>query len=189
MRSEFTFPGCPAYSGSMTRRTAALVLSAVPLAPYASAFQQKRASPHETVSIDLNGKKLSIVYGRPYLKGREFADVCPYGQVWRLGADEATKLTLSSSAKVQGGPELAAGSYSLWTIPAKDKWTFIVNKQADVWGTNYDQSLDLARFDAPVRKTAATEEFTIAVTKKADMSAEISCAWGTQMASFVLTFS
>lgn len=140
--------------------------------------------------MDLNGKKLSITYGRPYLKGREFGTaVAPYGQVWRLGADEATKLTLSSSAKIQGGPELAAGSYSLWTIPAKDKWILIVNKQADVWGTNYDQSLDLARFDVPVRKSATTDEFTISVTKKSDTSAEISFAWGTQLASFVLTFS
>src|SRR4051794_2945847 len=173
----------------MTRRTAALVLSALPFTPHASAFQQKRMSPHETVSMDINSKKLSITYGRPYLKGREFSAVALYGQVWRLGADEATKLTLSSSAKVQGGPELAAGSYSLWTIPAKDKWTFIVNKQADVWGTNYDQSSDLARFDVPVRKTTPTEEFTIAVTKKSEKSVEISFAWGTQMASFVLTFS
>src|SRR4051794_27238622 len=174
----------------MTRRTAARVLSAVPFMAYANAFQQNRMSPHDTVSTDLNDKKLSITYGRPYLKGRGFgSEVAPYGQVWRLGADEATKLTISSSAKVQGGPELAAGSYSLWTIPAKDKWTFIVNKQADVWGTNYDQSSDLARFDVPVRKTTPTEEFTIAVTKKSEKSVEISFAWGTQMASFVLTFS
>ncbi|MFL6415985.1 MAG: DUF2911 domain-containing protein [Bryobacteraceae bacterium] len=174
----------------MTRRTVVCVLSSVPFARYASAFQQNRMSPHETVSVDLNGKKLSITYGRPYLKGREFGNqVAPYGQVWRLGADEATKLTLSSSAKVQGGPELAAGSYSLWTIPGKDKWTFIINKKAEVWGTDYDQSTDLARFEIPVRKTTPVEEFMIAITKKSDKSAEISCAWGAQTASFVLMFS
>src|SRR3954471_24896886 len=99
----------------MTRRTAVLVLSGISIARYATALQQNRASPHETLSIDLNGKELSITYGRPYLKQREFGkDVAPFGQVWRLGADEATKLTLPSSAKVQGGPELQAGNYSLW---------------------------------------------------------------------------
>lgn len=152
------------------------------------AYQEKRISPHETVSIDLNGKQLSITYGRPYLKQREFGkDVAPYGQVWRLGADEATKLTVPSSTKVQGGPELAAGSYSLWAVTGPDKWTLIVNKKADEWGTRYDQSQDLARFDVPVQKTAPVEEFTIALTKKSDNSAEVSFAWGTQRVSTVLT--
>src|SRR5438270_8569637 len=175
----------------MTRRAAVLFLSGIPVTPFATAFQQNRVSPHETVSTNLNGKELSIAYGRPYLKGREFGkDVAPFGQVWRLGADEATKLTLSSSVKVQGGPELQAGSYSLWAIPGKEKWTLIVNKAADVWGTNYEQSQDLARFDAPVHKTAApVEEFTIVLTKKSDKSAEVSFAWGTQMVTTTLTLA
>jgi Protein of unknown function (DUF2911) len=168
----------------MTRRTAVVVLSAIPLERYASALQQNRVSPHETVSANLNGKELSITYGRPYLKGREFGkDVAPYGQVWRLGADEATKLTVPSSVKVQRGPELPAGSYSLWAIPGKEKWTLIVNKAADVWGTNYDQSQDFGRFEVPVHKGAPVEEFTIALKKTSDNSAEIMFAWSTQMVS------
>jgi Protein of unknown function (DUF2911) len=168
----------------MTRRTAVVVLSAIPLARYASALQQDRISPHETVSTNLNGKELSIAYGRPYLKGRQFGkDVAPYGQVWRLGADEATKLTVPSSVRVQGGPELPAGSYSLWAIPGKEKWTLIVNKAANVWGTNYDQSQDFARFEVPVHKVPPVEEFTITLKKTSDNSVEIMFAWSTQMVS------
>jgi hypothetical protein len=174
----------------MTRRTAILVLSAIPVTCYAIAFQENRISPHETVSVDLNGKQLSIAYGRPSLKQRELGkDIAPYGQVWRLGADEATKLTVPSAIKVQGGPQLAAGTYSLWAITGPDKWTLIVNKQADVWGTRYDQSQDLARFDLPVKKTAPVEEFTIKLAKKSDNSAEVSFAWGTQMVSTILTLA
>jgi len=172
------------YSGAMTRRAAVLALSALPIASYATALQQNRASPHETISTNLNGKEVSITYGRPYLKGREFGkDVAPYGQVWRLGADEATKLTLTSSVKVQGGPELPTGSYSLWAIPGKEKWTLVVNKAADVWGTNYDRSQDVARFEVPVHTTAPVEEFTITLKKKSTNSAEITFAWSTQMVS------
>ena len=172
----------------MTRRTAVSVLSAIPLTRYANAFQGDRISPHETVSADLNGKQISITYGRPSLKNRQFGkEVAPFGEVWRLGADEATKLTVPSSTKVQGGPELAAGSYSLWAITGPDKWTMIVNKKADVWGTRYDQSLDLARFDLPVKKTGQVEEFTITLTKKSDKSAEVSFAWGTEMVNTTLT--
>ncbi len=174
----------------MTRRTAVLVLSGIPIARYATALQGNRASPHETISIELNGKKLSITYGRPYLKNREFGkDVAPYGQVWRLGADEATKLTLTSSVKVQGGPKLPVGSYSLWAIPGKEKWTLIINKAADVWGTNYDQSQDVARFDVPVHQSAPVEEFTIVLKKTSNNSAQISFAWGTQMANTTLTLA
>ena len=174
----------------MTRRTAVLALSALSLPRYTTALQQNRISPHETVSTDLNGKEVSITYGRPYLKSREFGkDVAPYGHVWRLGADEATKLTLTSSVKVQGGPELAPGSYSLWAIPGKEKWALIVNKAADVWGTDYDQSQDVARFDVPVHKSAPLEEFTIALKKTSTNSAEISFAWGTQMVSTTLTLA
>src|SRR4051794_28239883 len=168
----------------MTRRNAVLVLSGIAVTRYATALQQNRVSPHETVSINLNGKELSITYGRPHLKQREFGkDVAPYGQVWRLGADEATKLTLTSSVKVQGGPQLAAGSYSLWAIPGKGKWTLVVNKAADVWGTEYDRSQDVARFDVPVHATAPVEEFTITLKKQSSNSAEISFAWSTQMVS------
>lgn len=164
-----------------------LVLSAIPATRYAPAFQQNRISPHETVSVDLNGQQISITYGRPSLKNRAFGkEVAPFGQVWRLGADEATKLTVPSAVKIQGGPELAAGSYSLWAITGPDKWTMVVNKQADVWGTNYDQSQDLARFDLPAHKSAPVEEFTIKLTKKSDKTAEVSFAWGPEMVSMVL---
>src|SRR3954451_5524784 len=109
----------------MTRRSA-IMLSAVSflLVQSVLAQGQKRASPHETVSLDLNGKKITITYGRPYLKGREVGgEVAPYGKVWRLGADEATKLTVNTRAKIANTLELAPGSYALFAIPQADKWT------------------------------------------------------------------
>lgn len=173
----------------MNRRHALrFTFAAVPLAGLVNAFQEKRVSPHETVSVDLDGKTITISYGRPYLKGRQFGDqVAPFGKVWRLGADEATKLTVPVKTKIQGGPELEAGSYSLWAIPGADKWTMIVNKQADVWGTRYDESQDLARFDLPVEKVAPVEEFTIAFDKHSANSAKVSFAWGPEQVSTTLT--
>src|SRR3954465_1963223 len=47
-----------AYSGAMTRRTAVVALSTLPIARYATALQQNRISPHETVSVGLSGKEL-----------------------------------------------------------------------------------------------------------------------------------
>ncbi len=174
----------------MTRRTAFLISGILPFASLACA-QSKRKSPHETVSIDLGGKTVSISYGRPYLKGREAGDVEPYGKVWRLGADEATKITVSAPAKIGSGPELAPGGYSLFAITGPEKWTVIVNKTADQWGAfSYKQSDDLGRFDIPVKKLSApVEQFTISLEKQSSISAELTFAWGNQSVSTTVSVS
>jgi hypothetical protein len=172
----------------MTRRCTLLLALAVSFTPCGVPFQGNRVSPHETASVDVTGGAITIAYGRPYLKSREFGkDVAPFGKVWRLGADEATKLTVPATTKIAGGPTLPAGSYSLWAIPEAGKWTIIVNKKADVWGTRYPQALDVARFDLPVEKVAPLEEFTITLTKKSDTSAEVSFGWGTELVKTTLT--
>ena len=75
--------------------TTLLFVSALALATVASA--QQRKSPHEEASVTVDGKTVTITYGRPYMKGRKiFGGLVPYGDVWRTGADEAT--TISSSA-------------------------------------------------------------------------------------------
>jgi len=174
----------------MTRRNVLKISAALPLARFASAFQGsgKRASPHETVSVELSGKTISIVYGRPYLKGRSAGkEVAPFGQVWRLGADEATKITVQGETLI-GDIKLSPGSYSLFAIPGSEKWIIIVNKVADQWGAfKYDQSQDLGRFDARVEKTSApVEEFTISLGKESGKAAKLTFAWGGESVSTTL---
>ncbi len=153
----------------MTRRSAILLSAVSPLLAR-TAFaqdQKKRASPHETTSVDLGGKEISITYGRPYLKGRHVGDeVAPYGKVWRLGADEATKITLPSNTSI-AGLQVPAGTYSLFAIPGREKWTVIINKVADQWGAfKYDESQDFGRFDLPVKQLPSpVEQFTITLKK------------------------
>jgi hypothetical protein len=147
---------------------------------------QKRASPHETVSLDVNGKKITITYGRPYLKGRQVGgEVAPYGKVWRLGADEATKLTVDTRVKIANKLDLAPGSYALFAIPQADKWTLIVNKVADQWGAfKYDPSQDVGRVELPATPTSSpVEEFTIALTKQSGNTVTLTLAWGKQSVS------
>jgi hypothetical protein len=54
-------------------------------------------SPHETVEWNVGGAKVTVTYGRPYLKGRPLAKIDPAfdlsGKFWRTGADAATTLT------------------------------------------------------------------------------------------------
>ena len=174
----------------MTRRCAfiftalfftALVFTAqVALLAAAAQDHSNRASPHATASIDVKGDKITISYGRPYLKGRKVGEqVAPYGQVWRLGADEATKITVTAKSRI-GELDLEPGSYSLFAIPGADKWTVIVNKVSEQWGAfSYKQSEDLGRFDVPVKPNSSpVEQFTISLTKQSDNTATLTFAWG-----------
>jgi hypothetical protein len=124
----------------------------------------QRASPHETVNATVDGAKISVTYGRPYLKGRKVgAQLAPYGQVWRTGADEATTL-VTDKALMFGSTHVQPGTYTLYTLPAEKGWQLIVNKQTGQWGTDYDQAQDLARIPMKVAKTPApVEQFTIAI--------------------------
>ena len=143
-----------------------------------------RASPHDKTSVTLGGKEITIEYGRPYLKGRSVGkEVAPFGQVWRTGADEATKLTTPVNLKI-GTLAVPAGSYSLYTLPSAKGWKLIVNKTAEQWGTEYAQSTDFGRVNMKVAKAAASvEQLTLSFDKASEKKATLKIAWGNTVAS------
>jgi hypothetical protein len=152
------------------RMCVALVLTAALAGTAGTALhaqERQRASPHETVSAEIDGAKISITYGRPYMKGRQIAGgLIPYDKVWRTGADEAT--TLETSRDLMFGPaHVSAGSVTLWTLASeKGPWKLVINKQTGQWGTAYDQAQDLARVDMRVEQLpSAVEQFTIAIER------------------------
>jgi hypothetical protein len=82
----------------------------------------------------------------------------PNGHVWRAGANEATKFTVSDDVLVNG-QKLPAGSYSLHAIPGKDEWTLIFNKKADQWGSySYDEKQDALRVKVKPAWVADSQE-------------------------------
>ncbi len=177
----------------LTRRSAFKQAFAACLAvsPLAFAQERKRISPHETVSKDLNGKTLTITYGRPSLKGRKMlGGENPYGKVWRLGADEATKITVNNYTVIPGAFELLPGSYSLFAIPYPDHWTMIANKVAGQWGAfKYDPSQDVGRFNVKVQHLSTpVEEFTITLNNEASNEVKATFAWGDASVSTTFKF-
>lgn len=168
----------------MTRRSVWILIACLTSLASLACGQSKRLSPHETVSTSLKNDQISISYGRPYLKGRKLDQIEAYGQVWRLGADEATKLTVTAKTRI-GELDLEPGSYSLFAMAGQDKWTVIVNKVAEQWGAfSYKQSDDLGRFEVPVKTTSeSVEQFTITLTKQSDTTATLTFAWGTTSVS------
>jgi hypothetical protein len=134
--------------------------------------------PHESTEVALKGKKITIEYGRPFLKGRKVGqELAPYGKVWRTGADEATALTTEIDLNI-GGTKVPAGKYTLYTLPSEGTWKLIINKQTGQWGTKYDETQDLARID--MQKTAlpqTEEQFTISFDKKSENTADLNLDW------------
>ncbi|MBK5298000.1 MAG: DUF2911 domain-containing protein [Vicinamibacteria bacterium] len=125
---------------------------------------QAPGSPHDTVSATVDGVKVSIEYGRPFMRGRKIVGgLVPYGRVWRTGADQSTTLT-TAAPLVIGGTAVPAGKVSLYTLPSPQGWKLIINKQTGQWGTEYDQAQDLARVDLIVKTLAApVDQFTIEI--------------------------
>jgi hypothetical protein len=154
--------------------------------------QEQRKSPHETISATLDGKKVSISYGRPSLKGRKAVggSLVPYGEVWRTGADEATKLTTDADLMI-GTLHVPKGSYALFTLAEKDRWTLIVNKTADQWGAfDYKQSDDLGRTPLTVKQLSSpVEEFTITLQPKSSDSVLLTLKWENTEASTTVSLA
>lgn len=139
---------------------------------------EARPSPMAVATMKKGDAYVKVVYNQPHLRNRKMlgGDAVPYGKVWRLGANEATEITLTEDMTI-GGKKLKAGTYSMFAIPEKDKWTIILNKEVGQWGAyNYDKSKDAARVEVPVKKADNTfEAFTIWFS--ADGSA-MNMAWG-----------
>ena len=105
-----------------------------------------RKSKNGLTEGSIGGVDIQVEYGRPQVKERAiWGGLVPWGQVWRTGADEATTVTFSADVTVEG-QALAAGTYSLFTIPGQSEWTVIFNTVAAQWGAyEYAESKDALR--------------------------------------------
>ncbi len=174
-----------------TLRCTLVLLAAVIACTLPAAAQQKRISPHETISAVIDGNRVTIVYGRPYTKDPKTGEarkiwggLVPYGSIWRTGADEATLLITQKPIEL-GGTTIPAGAYTLWVLPTAEKTKLIVNKQIGQWGTSprdpkqtYDETLDVARID--MKKDALdqpVDQFTISLEAKPSGGGTLKLGW------------
>jgi hypothetical protein len=99
-----------------------------------------RESQGASVSQRVGDAMITVTYHRPSVKGRKiWGDLVPYGQVWRVGANDSTNFETSVDVLING-QKLPAGKYALFAIPTAGDWTWIFNKNAAQWGTEYDQN-------------------------------------------------
>ena len=165
-----------------------LLVLVMAFATLAQQDKSKRPSPPAQATWDLGGgKSVTIDYSSPRAKGRKiYGDLVAFGQVWRTGANEATTLVAPADLVI-GGTTVPAGSYTIFTIPNKDKWTLIISKKTGEWGTDYPgASNDLARVDMKVSALSSPmENFTISFVK-AGSGANLNIDWETTRASVMV---
>jgi hypothetical protein len=121
-------------------------------------------SPRDTVRSSIGPASITIDYSRPLARGRVLlGNVIPYDRVWRTGANAATQFTTSAPVRL-AGIQLAAGTYTLWTVPHQNGVDLIVNGQAGQWGTEYNGARDVgkARMQSDTLSTPV-DQFTISV--------------------------
>jgi hypothetical protein len=139
----------------------------------------KELSPRDTVRSSIGNASITIDYSRPHARGRVLlGNVIPYERVWRTGANAATQFTTSAPIRL-AGIQLAAGTYTLWTIPHQNGVDLIVNGQAGQWGTQYDRSRDVGK--AAMQSTALStpvDQFTISVSASDARHGTLNLEWG-----------
>lgn len=170
----------------MKKIVSAFVITVIALACAMPArAQEKRLSPHETISARISGDRITLTYGRPYTVKPGTTEVrkiwgglVPYGEPWRLGADEAT-LLITQKPLVVDGKTIPAGAYTLYMIPEENGASQLAfSTQLGGWGIPVDQSHDLARVD--LTKTALdkpVDEFTMTVGKGPSGGGELKMMW------------
>lgn len=148
-----------------------------------------RPSPTASVSQRVGLTDVSVEYSSPGVKGRTvWGELVPYGEMWRTGANAATKLTVSRDVKI-GGKDVPAGTYSLFTIPAKEgAWTVVINKDAKLGGTRgYEQAKDAARFDVKPETAPKRERMTFLFADTTDDATTLQLEWDTLRLSLPIT--
>lgn len=147
------------------------------------------ASSTQTVTQGLGIKTVTLTYQRPNTNGRAvFGDLVPYGEVWRTGANNIPTLSFEGDVSIEGHP-VPAGTYGLFTIPNKDKWTVILSKNPKQWGSyQYSQEEDLLRFEVPATElTNKVETFTILFENATSKSTDLTLTWEKTKVTFSIT--
>ena len=134
-------------------------------------------SPAASVSQVVGTTDISVKYSRPLLRGRDvYGGVVAYDKVWRTGANGTNQITFSNDVMV-AGQKLAAGTYSIFSIPTAGDWTLIFNKDLAAQEYNYSQEKDVLRVTVKSMTVAKTEAFTIDFTGLSDSTADMNITW------------
>ncbi len=143
-----------------------------------------RPSPNATIKQTVGLTDVTVAYSSPAVRGRKiWGNVVAYDEVWRAGANECTKVTFSSPATI-GGKAVPAGTYALFLLPTKAGWTFILNKDTSLWGSDgYKATEDVLRVPAMATTIPSRERLAYGVLDFNDAGGTLAMEWETMRVS------
>lgn len=159
--------------------TATIVLAGLfGVARIAHAQQPIAKSQLASVTQQIAGAKVELVYRRPVARGRAiFGTLVPWGRIWTPSADSAARITISAPVTVNGAA-LAAGTYSIWTIPDSTSWTVVFNSTAAAFHLRYSAGTDVLRVQAKPQQGPHVETLMFAFPTVDGDSAIMHLHWG-----------
>ncbi|HRP89624.1 MAG TPA: DUF2911 domain-containing protein [Edaphocola sp.] len=155
--------------------SAALLISSL---SFGQGFKMPALSPSTQITQEFSTSKIELSYSRPSMRGRAiFGKMIPFGQEWRTGANANTKITFGEEVVI-GGKTIPAGSYSIYTVPGKKTWEFILNNGTENWGmTGYDKAKNVITLAVKPQKSSKVETFTISIDNMTKNSCDLVLSW------------
>jgi hypothetical protein len=141
--------------------------------------QEVRKSQLATMSQQIAGSRIEIVYRRPVARGRAlFGSLVRWGHIWTPSADSAARITVSGPIDVNGSP-LPSGTYGVWAIPDSTSWTVIFSGAAAAFHLSYPEGKDVLRVRATPTRGEHVESLLFVVPMVDADSAVLQLRWGT----------
>jgi hypothetical protein len=171
----------------MSRISAMIMLvGALGAASTARAQQGIPKSQLASVTQQVAGTRVEVVYRRPVARGRAlFGALVPWGRIWTPSADSAARITISAPITVNGAP-LPAGTYSIWTIPDSTSWTVVFNGTPAAFHLRYPEGRDVLRVRATPQQGPHVETLMFAFPTVDGDSAILHLQWGTTIVPLTL---
>ncbi len=146
-----------------------------------SQLEHPKASPAATLTQEVGFTTIKVDYSRPAARGRKiFGDLVPYGRIWRVGANESTKISIDTEVEVLGN-KLPKGTYALYAFPDEDEWEIVFHKNTTHWGDGrkkYNSEEDAFRVSVkPQELPGYQENFLIAFDSISHNSAALILHW------------
>lgn len=147
-------------------------------------LQLPQPSPKASVMQQIGLTDITIDYSSPAVKGRKiFGELVPFNQVWRAGANAATKITFTKDVTIEGA-NIAKGSYSIFMIPTATVWTVIINKDANASTDARKDENDVVKFTVTPTATNHTERLQYSFANFNEEVTAVNMAWENTMITF-----
>jgi len=165
-----------------------------------SQINHPKASPFTKIEQEVGLSKITVAYSRPATRSRTIfgnrADgepgLVPYGRIWRVGANESTKITFDSDVVIMG-KTLSKGTYALYAFPEADEWEVVFHKNTNHWGDGraaYNPKEDALRVQVKPKRTLNFQEnFLISFDGITHDAVELSLNWARTKISVPMTFN